>query len=167
MSDTHLDNWLADLDRQGRSSHTLAAYRRGIKHLLRWNQATYGTPLDVRELLARDLRDWIACQQTVEHAALATIAQRHQALRSFCTYLVRAGVIQRDPTAEAQTFDTGPHEDRALGRLELAAYRRKLHAQYGARDVALVELLLGTGLRVGDMVLGERSGTVTVRRGGR
>ena len=85
MSDTHLDNWLADLDRQGRSSHTLAAYRRGIKHLLRWNQATYGTPLDVRELLARDLRDWIACQQTVEHAALATIAQRHQALRSFCT----------------------------------------------------------------------------------
>jgi len=60
--DAHLENWLADLDRQGRRAHTLAAYRRGVEPLLRWNQATYGTPLDPCELLPRDVRDWTAPQ---------------------------------------------------------------------------------------------------------
>lgn len=152
MIDTHLANWLDDLDRQGRSAHTLAAYRRGVQHLLRWNQATYGTSLDARELLPRDVHDWLARQQTVERSAPATINQRLVALRSFYAYLVRQRVIERDPTAEAQTLQQGPRGERALGRLELAAYRRKLHAHYAVRDVALVELLLGTGLRVSELL---------------
>ncbi len=76
-------DWLDHLDRQGKSQHTLRAYKRGLQHFDRWYQAAYGTPFAASGVMPRDVRDWKAYQQTTAKAAPATINQRLVALTRF------------------------------------------------------------------------------------
>lgn len=75
--------WLEHLTLQGRSRHTLKAYRRGCYHLARWYQETYGESCDPTRLIAHDIHDWKLYQQSVEKAAPSTINQRLVAVSSF------------------------------------------------------------------------------------
>src|SRR3990170_969327 len=75
--------WLDHLQRQGKSRHTLRAYRIGLQHFERWYQSTYGDTFGPDRVMPRDVRDWKAYQQTVEQAAPATVNQRLVALTRF------------------------------------------------------------------------------------
>jgi site-specific recombinase XerC len=71
----YVSTWLDDLDQQGKSHHTLAAYRRALEHFIRWSETAYSKPFDPGRVMARDVRDWKAYQQTVEKVAPATVSQ--------------------------------------------------------------------------------------------
>jgi len=98
----------------------------------------------------------------------ASLARKLQALRSFFRFLVREGAVTRDPTAQLPGPKTPARLPRPLAvddceALARAAARpraptRERAASRGAasartlRDCALVELLYGAGLRVGELV---------------
>ena len=90
QTETHIwvQTWLDYLATQGRSKHTLSAYRRAISHLANWSQTTYGELFDPAHLIARDIRDWKSYQQTVEQAAPSTINQRLVGVASFYKWAV-------------------------------------------------------------------------------
>jgi site-specific recombinase XerD len=168
-----LDDWLAWLEQQGKSRHTLAAYRRGLAHFLRWSQIAYGGTFDPAATLPRDVRDWQAYQQTVEKAAPASINQRLVALDRFFAWAQRQGLVARNPTEDVTTLRLPQRQPKGLSSRDLRRLLRAVHAGGDLRDIALVEVLAGTGLRVGellalqigDIVINERSGLLTVRRG--
>jgi site-specific recombinase XerD len=56
----YISTWLEDLDNQGKSHHTLAAYRRALEHFIRWSETAYGKPFNPGSVMARDVRDWKA-----------------------------------------------------------------------------------------------------------
>ncbi len=168
-----VEDWLADLRSQGRSPHTIAAYARALAHFIRWSEQTYGEPFDPARIIPRDVRDWLARQQTVEKARPTTVNQRLTALKRFFAWAVEKGHARHDPTAAVAGLRLPPRRPKALTEKETRRLLRAVHAAGNVRDIALVEVLLGTGLRVsellalrvGDVVIRKRSGWLTVRRG--
>ncbi len=121
--------------------------------------------------MPRDVRDWKAYQQTIEKAAPTTINQRLVALTRFFRWARAQELCRVRPAEDVGTIRLESRQPKGLDKTTL---RRLLRAARGhVRDYAMLELLAGTGLRVGELLnlkvgdveIGERSGTVTVRRG--
>ena len=78
-----------------------------------------------------------------------------------------------DPTDEIKGVSQVKAAPKALNRLELRRLLREVHKAGDKRDIALVEVLANTGLRVGelaklafhDLELSERKGKLAVRSG--
>ena len=165
--------WLDHLDQTGKSPHTLAAYRRALAHFVQWSETTYGQTFDPAQIIGRDVADWRAFQQTVEQAKPATINQRLTALSRFCAWAVAEKIMASDPSTHTKSLAPEPRHPKGLAEPELRRLLRAVHAGGNARDVAMIELLAGTGLRVsellalkvGDVDIHARSGKVTVRKG--
>ena len=68
-----IDRWVSYLERQGKSPLTREAYLNALTHFVSWLQQTYGDEFDPQEVIARDVREWKAHQQTVEKASPNTI----------------------------------------------------------------------------------------------
>lgn len=165
--------WLDYLHGQGRSPHTLKAYRRAWQHLADWYQGSYGESCDPTGLIARDIRDWKSYQQSIEKAAPSTINQRLVAVSSFYKWATSQDETPRDPTRDVPTIRLPQRQPQSLSAKELRRLLRAVHNGGSRRAIAMIELLAGTGLRVGellqlqvgDLILRERSGWVTVREG--
>jgi site-specific recombinase XerD len=170
--DMAVENWLQALERQGKSQHTLAAYRRGVAHFVQWNALTYGTPFDPAVIVPRDVRDWKTHQQVVEKTAPATTNQRLVALSRFFAWAVKQGIAHNNPTEDVGSIHLPQRQPKGLDRRDLRRLLRAVHASGNLRDIAVIEVLAATGLRVGELLalqigdveLKERSGKLTVRR---
>jgi site-specific recombinase XerD len=134
---------------QGRSPHTVAAYRRDATDLARacvgWG---YGRPGEVdRRVLRRYLADL-----DERGYARSTIARRVASLRRFYALLERRGMVAQDPAA----LLTAPRQGRHLPRvLRVDEVDRLVAApapdtSVGLRDRALLELLYASGARVAE-----------------
>ena len=169
----HLENWLRELGRKGKSWRTNNAYRRGVEHFIRWLAETYVDDVAATAVIRRDIRDWKSYQQTVERARPATINQRLVAVTQFFGWLLAQGVIQNNPADDVPGVRLNGRKPKALDRADLRRLLRAAHQGGNSRDVAMIELLAGAGLRVTelidlqpeDVVIGERSGHVVVREG--
>jgi site-specific recombinase XerD len=170
-----VEEWLDGLDRAGKSASTLEGYRRGLAHFAGWYEQSGGEPFapPAAAVLPRDVRDWISYQQVVVGAKPATINQRLAALSSFYRWAVDQERVARDPTRNVESLRKERLRPKALSRTALRRLRRHIHGSGNLRDVAIFELLAGAGLRasevlalkVGDVTLNDRSGSVRVRRG--
>ncbi|KAA3654993.1 MAG: hypothetical protein DWQ04_33920 [Chloroflexi bacterium] len=133
----------------------------------------YSEPFDPIHLIARDIRDWKSYQQSVEQAAPSTINQRLVGISSFYKWAVANKVVGQNPAVEAKSIRLPARLPKSLSSQELRRLLRAVHHGGSLRDIAMIEMLAGTGLRVGellqlqvgDLVLRARSGWVTVREG--
>jgi site-specific recombinase XerD len=165
--------WLDDLDHQGKSALICAGYRRALVNFVHWSEQTYGQPFDPSAIIPRDIADWKAFQQTVKGAKPATINQRLVAVSRFFKWAAAHGHARGDPTAEVRGLRLEARRPKALDDVALRRLLRQIHQEGDMCDIAMVELLVGTGLRVsemldlrrGDVVVNDRSGEVVVRRG--
>ncbi len=170
---TAQNQWLAHLEAQGKSPHTRAAYRRALAHFARWYAVTYDASPQLDKLLPRDIADWQSHQQTVEKAKPATINQRLTALSRFLAWASGQGFLAGNPAAGVSDIRPEARQPKSLTNRDLRRFLRAVDAGGNLRDIAMVALLSGAGLRVGellalkvgDVTLGERSGQVVVRRG--
>src|SRR5690242_5417137 len=106
--------WLESLEQQGRSSHTLAAYRRGLGHFVQWDERTYGSTFNLSAIIPRDVRDWKSYQQTVEKASPATINQRLVALTRFFAWAVKQGLARESPIQDVGSLHLPVREAKGL-----------------------------------------------------
>jgi integrase/recombinase XerD len=145
-TDAEFDRFLALLAAR-RAPRTVDAYRRDLRAFGEWLGGPIGraTPDDLERYLA-ELR--------AEGLAATTIARRVAALRSFFRHQMLLGSRGDNPTAELDL----PRRQRKLPRtLSPGEAERLIDAAIGTtpralRDRALVELLYGAGLRVGEAV---------------
>ncbi len=170
---TARNQWLAHLAAQGKSPHTRAAYRRALAHFAQWYEATYDASPQLDDLIPRDIADWQAHQQTAEKARPATINQRLTALSRFLAWASGQGLIAGNPAAGVSGIRPEVRQPKSLTDRDLRRFLRAVDAGGNPRDIAMVALLVGAGLwvgellalKVGNVTLGERSGQVVVRRG--
>lgn len=168
-----VDAWLIYLQQQGKSGHTIAAYRRALVHFARWYWQSYGDELDPGCVIPRDVKDWKTHQQRSEKAAPGTLNQRLAALSRFFDWAVASGVVKNDPTIEVKTLRPQHRKPKGLPSKALRRFLRAVHIGENLRDIAMVEILAGTGMRVGELLelrvgdfrLRERSALLIVRHG--
>src|SRR3712207_1493190 len=87
--------------------------------------------------------------------ATSTLARRTAAVKSFCTYLHREGVIGADPTADLDSprVDRTPPKSLTVNLVdELLELPLASAGPEALRDKAMLELLYATGMRVSELV---------------
>jgi integrase/recombinase XerC len=135
------------------SEHTVAAYAADVRGFAAWAaRAGVTSPAGVRRTI---LRRYLAHLTTREYAR-RSIARKAAALRRYFQWLVRAGHLDADPTVGLQAKGGDGRLPRVLDRRDLDEllegelpegepdWRRR-------RDDAVLEVLYGSGLRVGEL----------------
>ena len=135
--------------------HTVRAYLADVAGVL--DHAQRLGQHDVAELDLRTLRSWLAKQQTMGRSR-TTLSRRATAARVFTAWLARTGRAPHDagsalgsPKAH-RTLPAVLRADEARDLLTAAAELADDGSAIGLRDVAMLELLYATGIRVGELV---------------
>lgn len=134
--------------------HTVRAYLGDVSGMLA--HATALGLTRVAELDVRTLRSWLANQQTLGKAR-TTMARRATAVRVFTAWALRTGRAGTDPGAQLgspkahKPLPPALDVDQARTLLDAAATAADDGSPVGVRDVAILELLYATGVRVGEL----------------
>lgn len=136
------------------SPHSVRAYGTDLVHL-----AAHAQALGVRDpaaLSTRALRSFLANQQTLGRSR-ATLARRATSVRAFTAWLVRSGRAAADPGAVLASPTSRRELPDVLSRTEVrelldtALASVETEGAVGLRDLAILELLYATGIRVGEL----------------
>ena len=112
---------------------------------------------DVATIDLRSLRSWLAKQHTMG-SARSSVARRATAARVFTGWLARTGRAPADAGASLASPRKGAtlppvlRADEAADLLRAATALADDGSPTGIRDVAMLELLYATGIRVGELV---------------
>ena len=134
--------------------HTVRAYLSDVAGLL--DHADRLGHTDLAELDLRTLRSWLAHQQ-VTGRSRTTLARRATAVRVFTAWLARTGRIPADVGASLrspkahQTLPPVLRQDEARDLVTAAAHLADDGSPSGLRDIAMLEVLYATGVRVGEL----------------
>jgi len=142
-----LEEFLGALALEGRSTHSIGAYRRDLRALL---VAIRGSLAEVRPA---DLRDHFRQQQQAGRSP-SSINRAIGAVRSFYRFLYEEGRLETNSAQALRSIRLGPAL--APKHLTVAEVQRLLSlpdtmTPIGRRDYAILMLLYNTGLRVGEL----------------
>lgn len=138
---------------RGLSEQTVRAYRGDLLDFADF--ADHAGITDVAAIDLELLRDWQ--WRASEHLAKSSTARRTAALRGFTAWLARTGAAPADPGLRLRSPRSDTHLPRVLTRSQLDALFTGLHDRAASddpvaiRDVAIVELLYASAIRVSEL----------------
>ena len=141
-------------DGRGLSPHTVRAYLGDVRRLAEV-AGEYGVDAPAGVTLTL-LRRWLALERA--SASDATVARRVASIRTFTAWSARDGFATSDPGAGLvspkvpRRLPAVLRQDQVVEMLDLAEVRADDGDAIHARDLALLELLYATGIRVGECV---------------
>lgn len=140
---------------RGFSPNTVRAYRADLAGLATFAESR---GVDVVEDLGLELlRDWL-WTGTEAGLARATIARRSASARGFTAWLARDGILPSDPAVRLRSPKPGRTLPRVINRTQMQEVLDRLARAAGTgepgavRDLAIIELLYASGLRVSELV---------------
>ncbi len=151
-----IGHWLASLQRENASAHTIRNYRADLDQFLAYFSRGGQTPPKPEEFDQLLLREWLS---DLHQQALSkpTIRRKLSAVRGLFEHLIREGAVRinhakllltpkmprRLPSVPTESQCNSLIDDIASGKLE---------RPMPERDLALFELLYGCGLRISELV---------------
>lgn len=143
------------LARSALASTTIVNYLADLRIFARWHADVKGGASSLLELTPDDIREYRSYMQTNEGWTPATINRRLQAVRKFYSFAMETGLTESNPASEVQLIPRPePNPPRALAPEEVTSL---LAAVQGGRpslvkrDYAIVQLLLQTGIKLGEL----------------
>ena len=173
MSTACLKDFAGYLEESERSPLTIKNYLCDLNAFAAWFTEINEDELEPGKITPTDLRQFKEFL-VLEGLRPSSVNRKLASLRSFIHWAQEAGLLSDGRTpAVPKTIRTEKLGPRWLDRREQNALLRAVERGGSGRDVAIVKLLLNTGLRVRelcdlawrDIKIGDRKGTMAVRRG--
>lgn len=138
-----LEKFTQDLEKKKRSISTILAYRKDVEQLI---QATGNKELDK---IGADEIEKFKAQLTKDGYTSKSVSRKINALKSFFRFAKKNQWVKTDPAAVVTHPKYETKAPRILSRLEYRSLRDVCREDI--RMAAVVELLLQTGLRIGEL----------------
>lgn len=171
-----VDNLLSQykLSLQGKdlSGQTVRGYMNDLRKFINWYQETEGELPGMNNIGPLDLAEFKKHFQN-KNQKPATINRAIMALSSFFGWCIEQGHLSHNPAINIKLLPEVKTAPKSLSRTEQLSLMRSVQGSGKIRDVAIITLLLHTGLRVSelcsltidDVAIKERSGYLVVRSG--
>jgi integrase/recombinase XerC len=149
--------YLGELERRGASPHTLRNYRADLEQLALFLQPPGEEAPLVEALDTALLREWMASLYDAKLSAVS-IRRKLAAVRSLFKFLQQEGMVERNPASRLRT-PKAPERipdvmsaEKANHILDAAEKGVLAEKPSQERDLAILELLYGCGIRVSELV---------------
>ena len=146
-SEEYLEQFLATKKLEGRSEKTLKFYRTTIEGMLK------ALDKDVRAITTDDLRKYLADYQAARNVCKMTVDNARRNLSSFFAWLEDENYILKSPVRRIHKIKTATAVKETYSDDEMERLRECCNE---IRDLAIIDLLASTGMRVGELVLLDR-----------
>jgi len=150
-----VESYLSELTlERGYSANTVRAYGNDLADLVGFSEAL--GEVEASQLDLETLRDWV-WRGSQAGLAASTLGRRVSSARSFTAWLTRENHIAADPGLRLRTPRAGRRLPRVLTRAQMDAILERLQAlasdgdPVAIRDVAVIELLYASALRVSEL----------------
>ena len=172
MTDDATD-FVIELSRQQVAAKTIRSYHSDLLHFGQWFEGSTGEPFRAAAVTPTDVRDYKSHLVSVERRQPATVNRRLAALRRFFLWAKAAGRCSEVSTDGVKGVPASARSPKSLEKREVDRLVRMAERSGKKRDLALLQVLRHTGIRVGelcdlrldDVDVSERKGSLTVRRG--
>jgi integrase/recombinase XerD len=155
---------------EGLSAYTVRGYLADLKKFAEWFQASKGEELEPGKVTPADVGDYKAHLQTAANFKPATINRRLASLRAYFSWAFEQGLVSQN-LARVHNVEEQQTEPRPLDERDYRKLLREAQKHGRARDVAIIQLLRHSGIRLGelcnltlaDVKISPGSGEVTIR----
>jgi integrase/recombinase XerC len=152
-----IDGFIAQLERENASPHTVRNYRLDLQQFCSYLTVS-GEPVAIGTVDSLLIREWMG---SLYDAQLSSVSIRRKlaTVRSFFKYLQRAGLVKTNIARQVRT----PKAPKTLPAILTAEQANALlndapqkarrdERPYPDRDIAILEMLYGCGIRVSELV---------------
>jgi len=140
------ENFTADLKKKGRSASTILAYNKDVAQLIEFAaKDKVSLPQDVAPEHIEAFKAGLAA----DNYTAKSISRKLNSIKTFCRFLISQGLIKDNPAASIAHPKYEIKPPRILTKMEYRSLRDVCRED--VRLYAIVELLLQTGIRIGEL----------------
>lgn len=143
-NEQYLEMFLHAKKVEGLSDRTIAYYRSSVSHMLH----TLNTP--IRRITTDQLRAYLADYQQINNCGKSTVDNIRRNISSFFTWLEEEDHILKSPIRRIHKIKSKSTVKEVISDEDIERLRDNCEV---ARDVAIIDMLYSTGMRVGELVL--------------
>lgn len=144
------ESFLKYLKELGRSKSTITAYSKDIEQLSEYLKSHKNIDKieDIDSEILKDYISYIKSDEELDYT-LKTVSRKINSMKTFFKFMVEETVLPSSPaeSVEHPKYETAP--PRLLSKMEYMALRDA--ARYNKRLYTIVEILLQTGIRIGEL----------------
>ncbi len=136
------------------SQHTISNYQRDVQHFLTFATSLSNTKeeLFLLSTVNREMvQDWLVMGHS-QRLTPATLARRLSALKSLFSFALRQKYCTDNPASGIRSPKLGKRLPKTLPQHQTQALLETTQRKFDARELALLALLYGCGLRVSEVV---------------
>ncbi len=141
-----VEKFIKKLEKEGKSQFTLIAYKKDLEQFLGFLSSK--EVLDIRDVNKNIIEEFI--KKLVEQGyTKKSTSRKLNSIRTFFKFLKSEGLVDYNPALDVPHPKYTPSTPRVLSKIEYMALRD--YAKKDQRTYALVELLLQTGIKIGEL----------------
>ncbi len=143
---TAQENFVNDLKDLGRSTATILAYNKDVDQLIEFvaNKKT----TKANQLTTKHIEDFKEFLSTEKYTA-KSISRKLNSIKTFCRFLIKKSLIKENPASSVSHPKYEIKPPRILTKMEYRSLRDVCRDD--VRIYAIVEILLQTGIRIGEL----------------
>ncbi len=141
-----IQDFITHLQKAGKSAFTLVAYKKDLEQFV--GHLSSGEKTDIREVKKEDIEAFIE-KLLKEGYTKKSASRKLNSVRTFFRYLKNNLTIDHNPSLDVSHPKYSQSAPRILSKLEYHALRD--FAKDDARTYALIETLLQTGIKIGEL----------------